>query len=296
MPVTTRSQSKKRIQETKNSTTLTQLPNPESQLSESDVDFINDVRNRITESQELTAKFRFYSKMSSLTKGSINEKFTREHFHYYFKNLRHLTEMFQLIDSRFDVFFVPNGKVSNKTAHIQRLINVILSKCDEFTNHITDDVEMSKNLTQEYAKVLDDFKVQLQKTKALFEPYGSSEKKESRYPKRSIRPVCYAGMDTENSYDAITNICFDCTNRIIDPDYVYELDEDDEDDDESYVSDNNEDEEEFEDYDSDGEDAYSVYSDQTEDCFDRDGEDEDDDDNDFTVEKVNDRHIRFVYK
>lgn len=304
MPVTTRSQSKKQQSESDFNTRLkSMLPmksketsepkKPKTQLSKSDTDFTMELRNRIKESQNLKEIYLNYKTNAILTKdNSIKQNSIRQYKRYYFKNLSHLTKMFQLIDSQFGTFFVSGGKVSNKSASIQRLIDVILSKCEEFAN----DVEIScpKNLTVEYSKVLDDFKVQLKKTKVLFEPYASW-KKEPRYPKRSIRPVCYTGMDTivpKDEYDGITNIWKDNT-KYTDPDYVYESDEDDEDDEDEYVSDDNEDEEEFEDYDSDEEEPWVVYEDEPEDCFvDKDDPEEDD----FIVEKVNDRHVRFVYK
>jgi hypothetical protein len=135
-------------------------------------------------------------------------------------------------------------------------------------------------------------------------PYISS-KKEPRYPKRSIKPVDYTGMDTiepEDKYDGITNIWADQTiywdSDYLDEDETEDEDDDKDDDTKEYTNDDNEDKEEFEDYDSNGEDAYSVYSDQREDCFDKveDDKDEEDEEEDFIIEKVNDRHIRFVYK
>lgn len=118
----------------------------------------------------------------------------------------------------------------------------------------------------------------------------------SRYPKRSIKTVSYVGMDTIepiDEYDGITNIWRDDT-KYIDPDYIYESDEDQDGYDNDYINDYNEDGEEFEDYNSDEEeDEYSVYSDEPDDVED---DEEDEEEEDFAVERVNERHIRFVYK
>jgi hypothetical protein len=289
MPVTTRSQSKKIVHEFKNSTSVTQLfmcdkPKPMSMLEFTEV-FITKLKH----SEHLKNTYIDYKQKAALATNKYTEnQYLKRYKHYYFKNLSHITDMFRYLDEHFDILV-------ETPVSTQKLIDTIVTKCPDLEAGM--EMYSPSVRTEEEEKIFNTLKTQLQKTKAMFEPYISS-KKEPRYPKRSIKPVNYTGMDTiepEDKYDGITNIWADQT-IYWDSDYVDEDEDDDKDDDtKEYTNDDNEDKEEFEDYDSNGEDAYSVYSDQREDCFDK-VEEEEDEEEDFIIEKVNDRHIRFVYK
>ena len=254
--------------------------------------------------KKMIAYSRFYNHNASKIKHNLNKTkidenkkpyFIARHKHFYYENVRIVTEILYSILDWLDGFLVVNGVVQNSTT--QLLIDTVYSRILEFETQINGAPE---NPTKEEAHIMNTFVNQLQETKEALNPYISQKQEFARRSNRNIKKVCYMWMDTiepEDEFDGITNIWEDIT-IYEDPDYDPSAEEEDEEEEEDVEEDAEEDaeeeaEEEFDDTESDGdEDAYSVYSEEPENNDEADEEDEEYED--FVIERVSSNHIRFL--
>lgn len=270
MPALTRSQSKK-VNVPKEKKVL---PSVET-LQRDKIAFVQYFKKMLELSKE-------NNKESSINKyqaaRAVNRKvknhYTRNRKHYYYNNVRIITEIYYKMIEWFDRVLVINGFVP--CASIQKIINQLYNKAFNFAEEIKDK-DAPENPTEEEQHIINVFLNQMEETCALLEPYVTvkpatviKETVIQRKPIRKRPSVDYTGMDTVeplNEYDNITNIWAD-TKKYTDPDYVYESDEDESDEEEMYY-------EKVLGYKfSEGPKAKA---------------------DSFTVERVNKRHIRFVY-
>lgn len=266
MPALTRSQSKK-VNVPKEKKVL---PSVET-LQRDKIAFVQYFKKMLELSKE-------NNKESSINKyqaaRAVNRKvknhYTRNRKHYYYNNVRIITEIYYKMIEWFDRVLVINGFVP--CASIQKIINQLYNKAFNFAEEIKDK-DAPENPTEEEQHIINVFLNQMEETCALLEPYVTV--KPATVIKETViqrkRPsVDYTGMDTVeplNEYDNITNIWAD-TKKSTDPDYVYESDEDESDEEERYYE------------------KVLGYK------FSEEPKATDDD---FIAVRVNKRHIRFVY-
>ena len=271
-------------------------PNPINSYDCNKSSFVSYFKKMLEYSRDYNYKastFKYLMKINSKIHKNNKPYYIGHHNHFYYENVRVITEILYSVIDWIDGFLVVNGVVQN--SNTQLLIDTVYSRIIKFETQINGAPE---NPTKEEAHIMNTFVNQLQETKKALNPYISQKHEFARRSNRNIKKVCYMWMDTiePEDVDGITNIWEDIT-IYEDPNYDPSSEEEDEEEDEEKdeeEDEDNEDGEEFDDIESDeDEESYSVYSDEP-DKNDESNE-EDKECEDFVIEQVSSNHIRFVY-